>query len=159
MATMIYQTAYFSSASGSITESDVAIILANAQTKNKALGVTGMLLLMDQVFFQVLEGDRQVVEDLIARIEKNPLHGGLIRVHSVEREERLFPGWSMGFEKFVYGVTPGATLRDLPFDMSELANSRSVQVLAKHAPEILVFMRSLYSSRYMVGAPSLGLPS
>ncbi len=152
---MIYQTAYFSSASGSITESDVAVILADAQTKNKALGITGMLLLMDQVFFQVLEGDKTVVEDLIARIEKNPLHSGLIRVHSAEREERLFPGWSMGFEKFVYGVTPGAISGELPFDMSDLADNKSIQVLAKHAPEILVFMRSLYSSRHMVGAPSL----
>lgn len=138
-----------------MSEGDVAVILANAQTKNKALGVTGMLLLMDQVFFQVLEGDKSVVEDLVARIEKNPLHGGMIRVHSAERAERLFPDWSMGFEKFVYGVTPGATSDALPFDMSELAGNKNIQVLAKNAPEILVFMRSLYSSRRMVGAPSL----
>lgn len=156
---MIYQTAYFSSASASMTENDVAVILADAQVKNKILGVTGMLLLMDQVFFQVLEGDKDVVEALIARIEKNPLHGGLIRVHSAEREERLFPSWSMGFEKFVYGVTPGTASGEMPFDMSELAASQSIHVLAKNAPEILVFMRSLYSSRHMIGAPSLDLPS
>lgn len=142
-----------------MTENDVAIILANAQTKNKILGVTGMLLLLDQVFFQVLEGEKDVVEALVARIEKNPLHSGLLKVYHAEHEERLFPNWSMGFEKFVYGVMPGAESGEMPFDVSELADSKNIQSLAKHAPEILIFMRSLYSSRHMVGAPSLDSPT
>lgn len=152
---MIYQTAYLSSAVDRLNEDDIALILAKSQTNNKALGVTGMLLLMDQVFFQVLEGEKNVVEALVERIEKNPLHTGLIRVVTIEREDRLFPDWSMGFEKVIRGGDGNAAPDKIPFDMNEFAQNPSVGILAKKAPEILVFMRSLYISRHMVGAPSL----
>ncbi|MDO8290239.1 MAG: BLUF domain-containing protein [Parvibaculum sp.] len=152
---MIYQTAYFSSAVDGLSEDDIALILAKSQTNNKALGVTGMLLLMDQVFFQVLEGEENVVEALIGRIEKNLLHNGLIRLVSVEREDRLFPDWSMGFEKVMRGSDGNAMADEMPFDMNEFSQNPTISVLAKKAPEILVFMRSLYSSRHMIGAPSL----
>ncbi|MGV8995549.1 MAG: BLUF domain-containing protein [Parvibaculaceae bacterium] len=152
---MIYQIAYFSSAANYVSDDDVVQILAKSQTNNKALGVTGMLLLMDQVFFQVLEGERAVVESLVERIEKNSLHNGLIRVIAIEREDRVFPDWSMGYEKIIHDGGGNVGALDAPFDMKEFTGNPNVNALAKKAPEILVFMRSLYSSRHMVGAPSL----
>lgn len=152
---MIYQTAYFSTASAGITDRDIARILARAHIKNAQRGVTGMLLLMDMTFFQVLEGEKDVVEALLKRIEANPLHSGLIRVGSAEREERIFPDWSMGYEKIAHADVARAASGIAPFDMSELANNKNMARLATLAPEILIFMRSLYRSRDMDGAPEL----
>jgi len=152
---MIYQTAYFSTASAGITDRDIARILGRAHIKNAQRGVTGMLLLMDMTFFQVLEGEKDVVEALLKRIEANPLHSGLIRVGSAEREERIFPDWSMGYEKIAHADVARAASGIAPFDMSELANNKNMARLATLAPEILIFMRSLYRSRDMDGAPEL----
>lgn len=155
---MIYQTAYFSSASARLDDRDVVGILEDARVKNVKLGVTGMLLLIDQVFFQVLEGEQQVVEDLIARIEKNPLHSGMIRVMTREHKERLFPGWSMGYEKLTYDALDQLQVGDVLFDIADLAKNPNMEKLAEQAPEIVIFMRSLYSSRSMDGAPSMRRP-
>ena len=152
---MIYQTAYFSTASAGITDRDIARILRRAHVKNAQRGVTGMLLLMDTTFFQVLEGEKDVVEALLQRIEANPLHSGLIRVGSSEREERIFPDWSMGYEKIAHADVARSVSGISPFDMSELAKNKNMARLAELAPEILIFMRSLYRSRDMDGAPEL----
>lgn len=148
---MVYQIAYFSSASPSLKDEDVANIMRDARAKNALLNVTGMLLLIDEVFFQILEGDRETVENLVKRIERNPLHSGMIRVMHQERDERLFPGWSMGFEMVARGRPTGAA--EMPFDIADLAANPVFATLAAKAPELISFMRSLYHSRHMVGAP------
>ena len=150
---MIYQTAYFSTASAGITDRDIALILRRAHVRNAQRGVTGMLLLMDTTFYQVLEGEKVVVETLLERIEANPLHSGLIRAGSSEREERIFPDWSMGYEKIAHADVARFDSGIAPFDMSELASNKNMARLAALAPEILAFMRSLYHSRDMDGAP------
>ncbi len=151
---MIYQTAYFSSASARLSDADVASILHDAQIKNARLKITGMLLLIDEIFFQVLEGDKETVEDLLTRIQKNPLHSGMIRVMRKEAEDRLFPGWSMGFEKLAHGSV-GNSVGEMPFDIADLAASPAFAAMASRAPELVIFTRSLYKSRHMVGAPDL----
>lgn len=151
---MIYQIAYFSTASAKVTKDDLTRILAASRRNNVKVDVTGMLLLMDQVFFQVLEGQKDVVETLVEKIKKDRLHGNMIIVSSVERSERAFPDWSMGFEAFDYDAK-GTADPDLPFDVSQLASNPNIEALSKKAPEIIIFMRTLYQSRHMEGAPDL----
>lgn len=151
---MIYQTAYFSTASAGVTKDDLSRILTASRSNNAKIDVTGMLLLMDQVFFQVLEGGKEAVEALVEKIKANPLHGQMIIVSAVEREERAFPDWTMGFEAFDYDAK-GMDDPDLPFDMSDLGRNPNIEALSRKAPEIIIFMRTLYRSRHMEGAPDL----
>ncbi len=59
-------------------------------------GISGMLLLIDQVFFRVLEGDKNAVEVTLDRISRDIRHSGIIHVLATERPERHFPDWSDG---------------------------------------------------------------
>lgn len=79
------------------TRADLDDLLAKARTKNASLDVTGMLLYQDGVFFQVLEGDRPVVEALYAKIEADGRHRRITRLIIESIEERTFAQWTMGF--------------------------------------------------------------
>ncbi len=148
----IFQLAYLSAAAPGIGENDVHAILRKSTANNRRDGLSGMLLLVDQTFFQVLEGPKETVERTFGRISRDPRHSAIMRVIEQEKPERSFPRWSMGFEKIAYGDPAG---EELPFDVRELANEPSLPEVRRKSPEILSFMRSLYASRDMRGAPDL----
>ena len=72
-------------------------LLAEARTKNAALGITGMLLFRDGAFFQVLEGNREAVEAVYVRIEQDKRHSRVTKVILEPIEERAFAEWTMGY--------------------------------------------------------------
>lgn len=77
------------------TRRELAKILAIANQKNSASGVTGALVLHDDCFAQVLEGDRRFVNETFQRICRDERHDcvDILEVGTVA--ERLFPQWSM----------------------------------------------------------------
>ena len=56
-----------------------------------------MLLFVDQTFFQVLEGDPDVVQELYEKIGRDQRHCNVLMLAKSEIEERNFGDWSMGF--------------------------------------------------------------
>lgn len=73
----------------------LADILRVARAKNAALGVTGALMLYDDWFAQVLEGPKDVVESLFARIRTDPRHDA-VRLDLADKVARaLFQKWAM----------------------------------------------------------------
>lgn len=70
--------------------------------KNAAAGVNGALYYDNDVFFQALEGEQSVIQDLLAKISSDSRHRDL-QVLSTEFDWRpQFQKWSM---KFVSGIT------------------------------------------------------
>lgn len=153
---MIYQIAYMSAARPRMSDADVHDILRASTANNRRDGLSGMLLLLDGTFFQVLEGDKDMVEQTYHRIAKDTRHSALLRVLERDRAERDFPNWTMGFEKVFHG-DPGGDI--LPVDAGDLTQNPNVEMLRKQAPELISFMRSLYASRNMRGAPDLQRPA
>jgi hypothetical protein len=75
---------------------DIQVILGAAQVINRRLDVTGMLAQSDGHFAQVLEGRREAIQEVMARIGRNPRHR-LIRVILQEPIlRRQFDRWAMG---------------------------------------------------------------
>jgi hypothetical protein len=66
-----------------------------ARAKNRVLGVTGALLVYDDLFAQTLEGDTQVVRALVDRISRDPRHRSVEIVDMANIEARVFPHWAM----------------------------------------------------------------
>lgn len=149
---MVFQVAYFSAALPTITDKDVHDILRASSRNNRRNDLSGMLLLLDGTFFQVLEGDRDRIEETLQRISRDPRHTGVLRVVEKERDERSFPDWTMGFEKFLHASEIGDAL---PFDIATLSRNSSMEKLREKAPELIAFMRTLYTGRGMRGAPQL----
>lgn len=156
VSAMVFQIAYMSAAKPGLTEAEVHDILRASSVNNRRSQLSGMLLLLDGTFFQVLEGDRENVETTYKRISSDRRHSALIRVLEREREERSFPHWSMGFEKVHHGDAGG--LAPL-LDAADLTGNADIEKLREKAPELLSFMRSLYASRHMRGAPELDRPA
>jgi len=77
----------------------LAHILGGARVRNEVAGITGILLYGRSTVMQCLEGVQVEVEKTFARIRRNP------RIYDVRVEvsrpgtERLFPNWSMAFER------------------------------------------------------------
>ncbi|ABS62029.1 BLUF domain protein [Parvibaculum lavamentivorans DS-1] len=153
---MIFQLAYFSAVRPKLTDEDVRDILRSSTHNNRRCGLSGMLLLIDGVFFQVLEGEQAQVEETFVRISRDRRHSGLVRVVAEERAERSFPNWSMGFEKISHGDPAG---EELPFDIADLSQNPAILSAGEKSPELLSFMRSLYAARNMRGAPGLNRPA
>jgi hypothetical protein len=76
---------------------EVDRIVAVARRENARLGVTGALVFSRAHFAQVLEGDRQAVETLMARIRRDSRHDSVTVVAEGPRDGRLFPHWSMAY--------------------------------------------------------------
>lgn len=88
---------------------DLAGLLAASRRKNARLGITGILLFDEGVFFQVLEGERVVVEELYETIAADERHARVRKIILEPIEERNFGEWSMGLSDV--GV---AELRRIP---------------------------------------------
>lgn len=74
-------------------------LLAECRVKNAKADVTGMLLYHDRTFFQVLEGDRDVVEPLFEKIGKDKRHDRITKILVEPIEDRAFAAWTMGYPK------------------------------------------------------------
>ncbi|EAQ64022.1 photopigment and puc expression activator [Marinomonas sp. MED121] len=96
---------YSSVATVKFSQSDIADLLEKARANNEKLGVSGMLLYDEGSFFQVLEGDPQVVATLLRVIQRDQRHDKVIKIIHEEIEERDFSEWTMGYS--------GATRDDL----------------------------------------------
>ena len=90
---------YASAATRAFEPTELAQILAKAGRHNLRAGITGMLLYVEGSFFQVLEGDRQVVHRLYDKILVDPRHCQAIKLVEESIEKRTFSQWSMGFAR------------------------------------------------------------
>jgi hypothetical protein len=74
-------------------------ILRTAVQFNEEHGITGMLLCVDGVLIQALEGEQSVVERLFGKIRKDVRHHGVVVLTTHHVSSRQFDGWSMGFRE------------------------------------------------------------
>jgi hypothetical protein len=134
----MYQLVYVSAASTALSDTDLNQILDASRRNNRPRDITGMLLLIDQGFLQVLEGPKQAVLEVFARIGADKRHSALRVLVQHEAPERLFPNWSMGFDKLGPGHTPTADV----FAVTREAIQNAVE--PARAVEIATLLRTFY---------------
>jgi hypothetical protein len=92
------QIVYTSTANQEFLPADFERLLAGARTRNKAIGVTGMLVFHDGTFLQALEGEKRAVNEVFASIRGDARHRDVtVLHHGSGLEQRVFGDWSMGF--------------------------------------------------------------
>ena len=135
---MLVRLLYASTASENLDAAEFRRILAQAQVNNQRLDLTGMLAFNSRVFLQALEGDRDTVNALYAKLMRDPRHTRLAILKLGTIEERMWSGWSMGF------AAPNADHRALflrhscqssfnPYAMPAEALERLLQGLSRSA--------------------------
>jgi len=78
---------------------DIVDLLTLSRKNNEKLGITGMLLYIDETFFQVLEGDEESLHNLYKKIERDDRHTKVVKLIEEQINKRTFSRWSMGYAK------------------------------------------------------------
>ena len=94
---MPYQIMYSSQATKPMTITGLKEILEDARTGNQARNVTGVLVYVDGVFFQILEGDKDIVRNLMASIASDSRHQSVKVFYEAEVDVQAFESWSMAY--------------------------------------------------------------
>lgn len=94
---MSYQIIYSSQATNSMSAANLEEILTDARNGNKQRGITGVLMYFDDVFVQILEGDRDAISELMVSIARDSRHHSLKVFYEAEVEKRAFESWSMAY--------------------------------------------------------------
>jgi hypothetical protein len=78
-------------------------IVTRAITRNRADGISGLLVAHRGWFVQALEGRKPVVEALFEKIAADPRHHHALPVSADYAEARLFEPWGMGARALMAG--------------------------------------------------------
>lgn len=133
---MPYQIMYSSQATKPMTVTDLEAILDDARTGNVARNVTGALVYVDGVFFQIIEGDKAVVQELMASIARDSRHHSVKIFYEAEVNARAFESWSMAYVRTTTGQM--SKWAGLPGTSTVEELLREVNRDAHRAPRILV---------------------
>jgi hypothetical protein len=99
---MPFRLIYSSEAALGLAAAELEEMLAESRIRNKAHGITGVLLLVEGAFLQILEGEKDDVDSLMVRIGRDPRHHDIKVFYEEEVDERAFASWSMAY------LTPSA---------------------------------------------------
>lgn len=91
--------AYASTAKKDWGSAELLSLLQQCRKNNSANGISGILLYSNRTFFQILEGDEEVVESTYETIKQDERHKDVTLIEKKDILERDFPYWSMGFPK------------------------------------------------------------
>jgi hypothetical protein len=86
---------YTSLARLDLQSSDLEEIHRSARELNALDGITGLLVFNGTHFLQIVEGSRDAIDDLHARLRSDSRHSGLEVRDERKIQARSFPDWSM----------------------------------------------------------------
>ena len=95
---MLVRLLYASKAATAVDQEELDAILRQSKANNAKSGVSGALCLCRTggVFLQVLEGSREAVNALYAKLIVDGRHTNVTLLSYHEIRERRFSGWTMG---------------------------------------------------------------
>lgn len=90
----LYHLVYFSKRL-SQSSAELDQIIETSRRNNAALGITGALFVDGGLYFQVLEGPRDALSELLARIMEDERHEDVVLTMFSDLSERMFGDWNM----------------------------------------------------------------
>jgi hypothetical protein len=91
LATLTYQ----SNAVRSFSEGEIHTLLHDAQTRNRSLGITGLLVYDQDRFFQCLEGPADSIDHVWRSIRRDDRHSHVELLGNSPTQSRFFADWDM----------------------------------------------------------------
>lgn len=95
----MHRIIYFSSATHFFNLEELDSLLLKSRMKNSANGITGLLIYIDGDIIQILEGEKEKVQNLFNLIKLDKRHSTVISVFDQKVPKRMFENWAMGFSK------------------------------------------------------------
>ena len=130
---LLHNAVYCSRVSAGIDDAAVAKIIEISRRKNPEQGITGLLVFGSGIFFQWLEGPKDNVTELMARITTDNRHEQVVHLAAGDEvRERMFPNWDM---ELVTGDDIRDVLTDALDNAREPKNADALRLLLKHLDE------------------------
>jgi len=128
------QLIYVSSAVTLFSEQTLNEMLILARNANRRHQITGLLLYKDGNFMQVIEGNKNDIEQLYNNICRDRRHTGIILLVKEAIEQREFFDWSMGFKNLSSSEVDGFSnfLSTTATDKLLPGNAKTVLLSFKH---------------------------
>ena len=87
---------YISKVNAVLSEEEILEIGHQSSTNNRKIDVTGVLISAGNYFFQILEGDQAIVDELLDKISRDSRHRDItVLAAEYECEDRVFSDWDM----------------------------------------------------------------
>ena len=135
---MIKRIKYVSRFEKAHSEADIEEIGRQSRANNERLGLTGLLMASGGLFYQVLEGPSEAVDEVYAKIRADGRHTDLLLLSTEEGVERMYPRWSME----IINLDAEANVRLFPlkaliksvFELTQLADNMvwAIERTVKH---------------------------
>ena len=93
------ELAYISTPDGLVFDDDVLSVLQTSRRRNARIGVTGLLLYDAAHFFQLIEGEDEVVDSLFRTIAADTRHRDVRVLSEGPIARRSFAGWGMDYRR------------------------------------------------------------
>lgn len=139
---------YISSARHNLKPPHINDILASSRENNRKAGITGLLVLHEGIFLQVLEGPEDPVSETYARISRDWRHTDCRILFDEPVVERAFAEWSMAYR--LGDDLQKRQIRQLNDIQSVVKSCRTGQ-FSDH-PSLNVFLRAFLSSFRLLDA-------
>lgn len=135
--TTLLQLTYISRICSDVSEHQIALIHQQAEINNARLKITGLLLMTDRYFMQLLEGDSAIVKSKYAKISQDSRHQEVRLVSERLVQQRQFPDWHMGLKRMLD--------QDEHQDLAAVINlyGQQQQFSSQHADAISLLFRSI----------------
>ncbi len=95
----MFALVYVSTATIRWSDTDLERLLQQSRRDNLIPDITGLLLFKEGNFMQILEGAKDAVLTLMAKIKSDARHERVMVIFEEETPRREFKDWSMGFKK------------------------------------------------------------
>ncbi|WP_423147368.1 BLUF domain-containing protein [Rubrolithibacter danxiaensis] len=89
---------YVSTATEKLSDQELTDILAISRKNNTNMGITGIMIYGNGNIMQLLEGEKQALDNLYQKLKQDHRHFGLTKLLDKKIDSRSFESWSMGFK-------------------------------------------------------------
>lgn len=132
------QVVYLSSESSNMGDTELHNLRDEALSNNARHGVTGLLLYVNKVFMQIIEGPHAEIGQLFGNIQCDERNQAVVEMFDRSVDDRAFTGWSMGFH------SPPAADEITGKGFHNLRNRKDLSAIESHDPVVYSLMQELY---------------
>lgn len=94
---MRHAICYVSNAEENLSSEEIEALLNRSQEKNNTAGIKGLLLYAEGNFFQILEGEKNLVLEVFDKIREDSRHYGIIQVIGRDFERDSYDSYKVDF--------------------------------------------------------------
>ncbi len=93
----MWHTIAYVSTSSKLSNHQINELMSDSKLKNEEDGITGVLMYSDQNFFQIIEGEKKIIIELYAKIERDPRHYNLIKIFDRQIKKPSFTSFQNSY--------------------------------------------------------------